>query len=152
VRNRYRATYMEKNLEKAIPFLMVFDLTHSLEFYVAGLGFEIKREWKPAERIEWCLLEREGVSLMLQEYRPGFAPTERQGVGVSIFIVCRDALKLYTEFQQQGLSPEEPFVGNSMWVVSLNDPDGYRLNFESGTHLEEGTMYSAWVKTFFKGL
>jgi hypothetical protein len=30
-------------------------------------------------------------------------------------------------------------VGNGLWVVSLTDPDGYRLDFESPTDAPEGT-------------
>jgi lactoylglutathione lyase len=31
-------------------------------------------------------------------------------------------------------------------VVAFNDPDGFRLDFESPTDVEEETMYSDWVK------
>ena len=30
-----------------------------------------------------------------------------------------------------------------MWVFSVTDPDGYRLEFESPTDVPEGTEYSA---------
>jgi len=33
----------------------------------------------------------------------------------------------------RGLSPEEPFVENHMWVVVLYDPAGCRIEFESNT-------------------
>jgi hypothetical protein len=39
----------------------------------------------------------------------------------------------------RGLTPSRPFVGNGLWVVSLTDPDGYRLDFESPTDAPEGT-------------
>jgi hypothetical protein len=32
-----------------------------------------------------------------------------------------------------------PFVSNAMWMTSLADPDGYRLEFESQTDVPEGT-------------
>ncbi len=35
-----------------------------------------------------------------------------------------------------------PFVGNRMWVTSLRDPDGYRLEFESSTDTPEETVFS----------
>jgi hypothetical protein len=31
-------------------------------------------------------------------------------------------------------------------VVSLRDPDGYKLSFESPTDVPEGTTYQAWNK------
>jgi len=35
----------------------------------------------------------------------------------------------------------KPFVGNGMWVISLRDPDGYDLHFESSTNVPEETLY-----------
>jgi hypothetical protein len=29
-----------------------------------------------------------------------------------------------------------------MWVTSLSDPDGYRIDFESDTDVPEGTQFS----------
>jgi lactoylglutathione lyase len=133
------------NLKQAVPFFMVTDIDRSIEFYVKGLGFEIKLDWKPKGRIEWCSIEREGVTLMLQEYREEFRPKEKLGIGVSICFICQDALQLYTEFKNKGLTPAEPFVGNKMWVTSLRDPDDYKLDFESSTDVAEDTKYADWI-------
>lgn len=133
-----------KNLKQAVPFFMVTSMMKSMEFYVGGLGFEAKIEWKPNGPTEWCWLERDGVAVMLQEYREGFLPTAPLGTGTSVCFVCRDALKLYGEFLQRNLAPEEPFVGNGMWVVPIRDPDGYELVFESLTDIPEETRYSDW--------
>lgn len=133
------------NLKQAIPFFMVTNIDRSIGFYVQQLGFEIKLDWKPAGRIEWCSLEREGVAIMLQEYRAGLRPEGKLGQGVSICVICADALALYNEFLKKGLQPAEPFVGNNMWVVSLTDPDGYRLDFESVTEVPEETTYTHWM-------
>ena len=70
-------------------------------------------------------------------------PTEPQGKGVSLMVMCQDALALYEEFLSRGLKPEAPFVGNGMWVVGLNDPDGFRTEFESFTDVPEGTVLAA---------
>jgi len=135
------------NLKQAVPFFMVNDIDRSLEFYTKGLGFEVKIDWRPEWKIEWCWLEREGVAIMLQEYREGFKPNEKLGQGVSVCIMCNDALTLYKEFLQTGLSPQEPFVGNNLWVVQLKDPDGYKIHFESPTDVPEETKYSEWIKS-----
>ena len=45
-------------------------------------------------------------------------------------------------FRSRRLDASEPFVGNSMWVTGLGDPDGYRLDFESPTNLPEDTRLS----------
>jgi hypothetical protein len=31
--------------------------------------------------------------------------------------------------------------------VGLSDPDGYKIYFESPTEVQEGTLYSDWLKT-----
>ena len=138
----------EPNLKQAVPFFMVTNIDKSLDFYTKGLGFEIKIDWRPQGKIEWCWLERDGVALMLQEYRKEFLPKEKFGVGVSICFMCNDALALYKEFLQTGLSPREPFVGNKLWVVQLIDPDGYIICFESPTDVPEEISYSEWIKEF----
>ena len=125
---------------------MVTNIDNSLEFYTKGVGFEVKIDWRPKGKIEWCWLERDGVALMLQEYREGFKPKEKPGVGVSICFMCNDAIALYKEFLQNGSSPQEPFVGNNLWVVQLTDPDGYSICFESPTNVPEETKYSEWIK------
>ena len=135
------------NLKQAVPFFMVTSIVRSLDFYVKGLGFEIKMEWKPEGRLEWCWLERDGVALMPQMYRAERLPTEKLGIGFSVCFMCNDALALYKEFLHTGLSPEEPFVGNNLWDVQLTDPDGYNIHFESPTDVPEETKYSEWKKS-----
>lgn len=123
---------------------MVTDIDSSLEFYEKGLGFKVKIDWRPNGRIEWCWVERDGVAIMLQEYRKEFVPQEKLGTGFSVCIMCSDALALYQEFKKKGLSPQEPFVGNNLWVVNVTDPDGYKISFESATEVPEETIYSEW--------
>lgn len=120
----------------------------SLHFYVDKLGFTITNKWTPEDKIEWCWLQRDSVSLMLQELRnkEQFVVAEK-GKGVSICFQCKDSLLLYHEFIKKDVEIKEPFVGNSMWVVAFTDPDGYSLNFESPTDVAEETTYSDWVKT-----
>jgi lactoylglutathione lyase len=134
-----------QNLKLAVPFFMVTNIGTSIEYYVKGLGFQLKIDWRPKGRIEWCWLERGGVALMLQEYHKEWLPKEKLGQGVSICFICEDALELYHEFLKKGLKPTEPFVGNKMWVTSLKDPDGYSLDFESNTDVTEETKYSDWI-------
>jgi lactoylglutathione lyase len=131
------------NIKQAIPFFMVTNMDSSLHFYVDGLGFTLKNTWTPRGKIEWCWLEREGVALMLQEYREGNPHTNSvKGAGISICFQCTDSLALYNEFISKGLTPKEPFVGNQMWDVGLTDPDGYSLHFESPTDIPEETKHS----------
>lgn len=136
------------NIRLAVPFFMVRDMETSLKFYMEGLGFTMANKWVPRGKIEWCWLQRDDVSLMLQE--PGdqqkFDQQGRKGHRVSICFQCADALALYHEFRSRGIDIREPFVRNNMWVVGFNDPDGYCLDFESPTNVPEETTYSDWIK------
>lgn len=144
---------MSANVKQAIPFFGVTDMESSLRFYVAALGFTMKRHWVPAGdehypsdgRIRWCSLELGDVTIMLQEFMPHLRPMGALGTGASVSFMCEDALALYREFKSRGVHPRSrPSVGNGMWVVPLVDPDGYRIEFSSPTdapeesELEEG--------------
>jgi catechol 2,3-dioxygenase-like lactoylglutathione lyase family enzyme len=134
------------NLTQVVPFLGVTDMERSLSFYLDGLGFTLKNKWEPEGRIRWCWLTRGGASLMLQEYvkegHGGRRPEGVLGQGVNLCFQCEDAVALYHEFRSRSLEPTEPFVGNNMWVTSLRDPDGYRVEFESATDAPEETKLS----------
>jgi lactoylglutathione lyase len=134
------------NIKQAVPFFWVSEIDQSLRYYVDGLGFKMTREWNSDGKLRWCLLERGGAALMLQEFwkegRHANLPTEKLGVGVSICFICEDALALYREFTSRAIQASKPFVGNGMWVTSLSDPDGYQIMFESFTDAPEETEYS----------
>lgn len=140
-------TSIRVNVKQAVPFFGVTDLEASLKFYVEGLGFTMKLSWvpehpedQPSGKIRWCWLELGEAALMLQEFLPERRPSEPLGTGASICFMCDDALALYREFKSRGIHPiTRPFVGNRLWVVSLRDPDGYRIDFESPTDAPEET-------------
>lgn len=134
------------NVKQAVPFFNVTDMEASMRFYVDGLGFVPTIKWEPEGRLRWCWLELGSAAIMLQQYwrdgRPGGAPPGPLGQGVSICFMCADALAIYRELTSRGVAATRPFVGNGLWVTSVTDPDGYRLEFESPTDVEEGTEYS----------
>jgi len=139
------------NLTQVVPFLGVTDMERSLRFYLDGLGFVMKNKWEPEGKIRWCWLTRGGASIMLQEFveggHGGSRPEGILGQGVNLCFQCEDALALYREFRSRNRDPSEPFVGNSMWVTSLRDPDGYRVEFESITDVPEETKLSEFEAT-----
>ncbi|MBS1533077.1 MAG: VOC family protein [Bacteroidetes bacterium] len=142
---------MEPNIQYCANLLMVSNMDTSLKFYTDGLGFKILNTWTPRGTIEWCWLQREGGPLMLQEARiteaKPYLMGDRPGAGVSLWFQCKDSLVLYHEFKAKGIDVNEPFVGNGLWDVSLRDPDGYNLHFESPTDVPEETKYSDWLKS-----
>ena len=137
------------NVRQAVPFFGVKDIAASLRFYVEGLGFTMKMQWTPEGNLRWCWLELGHAALMLQQYwqgdKPGGWPDGPFGQGVSICFMCRDAVAIYHDATARGLQASVPFVGNNLWVTSLTDPDGYRIDFESPTDVPEGTVYSDTV-------
>lgn len=145
----------QKNIQFCANLFMVSDMEVSMKFYVDGLGFSVLNTWTPHGKIEWCWLQREGGPLMLQEFRTSATKSylmgDKPGTGVSVWFQCRDSLALYHEFVTKGLPVNEPFVGNGLWDVSLKDPDGYSLHFESRTDVPEETTYSEWMKGEAKG-
>jgi lactoylglutathione lyase len=78
----------------------------------------------------------------LKEGHDAWKPQGKLGEGVSICFLCEDALAIYREVTSRGVRVSRPFVGNGMWVTSLLDPDGYKLDFESITDMPEDTEYS----------
>ena len=134
----------EPNVKQAVPFFMVASMEASLRFYVDGVGFRMTKKWIDEGTLRWCWLEHGEAALMLQETRKdghgSFAPSGAVGEGVTICFLCDDALAIYREVRSRGLEPSRPFVGNGLWVTSLRDPDGYRLDFESPTDVPEETV------------
>lgn len=137
----------EPNLQQAVPFFAVSNMESSLRFYVDGLGFEVSDKWIDEGTVRWCRLQRGGAAVMLQDFRRdrgnSWSPDGPLGLGVSIQFICDDALSIYREIAARGLTPSRPCVGNGMWVTSLRDPDGYRVEFESQTDLPEDTWFDA---------
>jgi catechol 2,3-dioxygenase-like lactoylglutathione lyase family enzyme len=139
-------TKTEANVKQAVPFFGVSNIEASVRYYVDGLGFKMTKQWVDAGKLRWCLLEHGAAALMLQEFwkegNHANVPTGKLGVGVSICFVCEDAPAIYREVISRGIQASRPFVGNGMWVTSLSDPDGYRLDFESYTDVPEETEYA----------
>ena len=136
----------ESNVKQAVPFFLVSNIEASVRYYVGGLGFEMTKNWMPDGRLRWCWLQHGDAAIMLQEFwKEGphtNVPEEKLGVGVSICFVCQDALAIYRDVTSRGIAASRPFVGNGMWVTSLTDPDGYRIDFESNTDVPEDTVLS----------
>jgi len=146
-------TKTETNVQQAVPFFRVSSMEASLRFYVDGLGFEMTKKWTPDGdgKVRWCWLQLGDAALMLQEFRKDHHPNSgrpegKLGVGVSVCFQCKDALAIYREITARGVAAKRPFVGNAMWVTMVEDPDGYKLEFESFTDVPEETVYSEDAK------
>lgn len=141
---------IKTNIKQAVPFFRVSNIKNSLSYYIDGLGFEITHKWINEGKLEWCSIKNGDASLMLQEFsnygHHTFNFKGKLGEGVSICFICENALAIYKEITSNGIKTSEPFVGNGMWVISLSDPDGYLIEFESPTNIPEGTTLSELAK------
>ena len=131
------------NVQQVVPLFLVSSMEHSRAFYEGGLGFTMTNRWIDEGVLRWCWLQLGGAAVMLQEMKEGHpARKERLGLGVSMNFTCADAPLLYRQLRERGIEVQRPFVGNGMWVVSVKDPDGYDLHFQSITSVPEETEYS----------
>ena len=128
---------MPFHVKQAVPFFGVTNIEASSRWYIDRLGFTMKYSWTPEGTLRWCWLQQGDAALMLQEFSE--VPEGKLGTGVSICFICDDAIALYREVKARGVDAQRPFVGNGMWVTSMQDPDGYRLEFESVTDAPEET-------------
>ena len=139
-------TKTETIVKQAVPFFRVSNMEESVRYYVGGLGFEMTKKWIDEGKLRWCWLQLGGAALMLQEFRKeghdSWVPAGKVGQGVSICFICEDALAIYRAVTLRGINASRPFVGNGLWVTSLSDPDGYKIDFESYTDVPEETVYS----------
>ena len=135
----------QSNVKEAVPFFAVSNMEVSLQFYMQGLGFEMRNKWIDEGKLRWCWLQLGGAAIMLQEYRKeghdSWLPSCKLGEGVSINFICEDAVAIYKDLIAKELPASRPFVGNNMWVTEIADPDGYRLLFESNTEVPEETVF-----------
>ena len=133
-------------VKEVVPFFAVKEMRESLEFYVGGLGFEVDAQWVDEGVLRWCRLQIDGAGLMLQQFRTEGHDarefSENKGEGVSLCFFCDDAVRYYRKVSERGVDATEPAVGNGLWVTSVVDPDGYRLDFQSRTEVAEGMKLS----------
>lgn len=135
-------------VNEVVPFLAVKDLAKSLAFYVGGLGFTKTDEWVDEDIPRWCRLKIGKAGLMLQQF-PTEGPEARKygdfkGEGVIFCFFCDDAVAFYRAVKSRKVHASEPTVGNGLWVTRVQDPDGYRLDFQSPTDVAEDTKLSAF--------
>jgi lactoylglutathione lyase len=133
-------------VNEVVPFFAVKDMNKSLAFYVDGLGFEMKHKWEKDGSIQWCRLQIGNAGLMLQQFKTENHDSRKfsdnRGEGVSLFFSCDDAVAFYRSTSKRGVSAKDPQVGNGSWVMSVKDPDGYALSFQSPTDVAEETKLS----------
>jgi len=127
------------DLRGLCPLLQVFDMPASVRFYREHLGFELKQHSPMVEAPEpyfhWCLLERDGIQLMLNTaYDAGERPDApdpqrvRWHDDVCLYFGCPDVDQAYERLKAQGLALNPPKTAPyGMRQLNLTDPDGYHI-------------------------
>jgi lactoylglutathione lyase len=141
-------TSTQPNVQQAVPFFRGKNIAESIRYYVDGLGFQMTNKWIDEGELRGSWLQLGGAARMLQEIRRERLDSElaagKLGEGVSICFQCQDALETCRDVKSRGIQTAEPFVGNNMWVVTLADPDGYKIEFASPTDVPEDAKFSEW--------
>lgn len=120
-------------LEGLCPLLQVFDMPASLGFYCGVLGFELVQCAPSQEAIDWCLLRRDGMELMLNtRYERAQRPAQAEAAAMAahadtaLYIGCRDLDAAYRWLCVHGMDADAPVVAPyGMKQLYLRDPDGY---------------------------
>ena len=127
-----KLTAPAQNVRAAMPLLYVADIERSRAFYCDQLGFTLTNRWDADGRLNWCQLEMEGATIMLQLAEPSDLGSLRNGHGdVALFFLCEDVDDLHEQFTGRGVDAAPPTVAfYGMRQLSVRDPDGRELCFE----------------------
>jgi catechol 2,3-dioxygenase-like lactoylglutathione lyase family enzyme len=123
-----------------VPLLQVFDMPTSIAFYRDVLGFDVTNTSNAAvgDHVDWILLARSGVELMLNtayesDARPPAPDRARLAAhtDTTLYFSAPDVDAVYTHLRAHGVPATAPKVAPyGMKQVYLTDPDGYNLCFQ----------------------
>lgn len=135
------------NLSGLVPLIQVFDMPAALAFYRDGLGFEVEMASPEVETPEghfshWMMLKSGHARLMLNTaYDSGERPREPDPARAAahgdtiLYIGCEDVEAVSAELDAKGIAHEAPHTTPyGMRQLSLADPDGYRIVFQTWAH------------------
>jgi glyoxylase I family protein len=125
------------NLQGMAPYLQVYDMPVSLQFYRDVLGFTVTQSSGEGDDVDWVLLQLNEITLMLntayeKQNRPEAWDLDRwKGhKDVTLYFGCPDVDGTYTQLLQRGIELKKPVITGYGWkALNLSDPDGYRLCF-----------------------
>lgn len=126
---------MIPTLEGFAPLLQVFDMPRSLAFYRDVLGFTVAARSEPGDNLDWVLLRRDGIELMLntmyeRDRRPAAPPPDRTAAhrDTGLYFGCRDLEAACAHLRACGVDATSPATAPyGMRQVWARDPDGYQI-------------------------
>ena len=131
-------------LEAVAPLFYVSDVHNSATYYRNALGFSFEKIW--GEPPCFCMVERDGLTIMLQQNDHPRRPNGSDREWDAYFWVV-DADRLFEEIKARGATIAyaptfQAYYGNQEFAVT--DPDGYLIAFGHNVALkkkrESGTV------------
>lgn len=119
------------------PYIEVFDMPTSLQFYRDILGFTVTQSSGTGDDVDWVLLQLGDIYLMLntayeKEHRPAQPDSTHTKAHqhTAFFFNCPDTDAMYTYLTSKGITAKAPFTTGYGWkAITLKDPDGYAIWF-----------------------
>ena len=119
------------------PYIEVFDMPASLQFYRDILGFQVSQSSGTGDDVDWVLLQLDDIYLMLntayeKEHRPTQPDINRTKLhqDTAFFFGCPDTDAMYNYLSSKGLTVKAPFITGYGWkAITLKDSDGYAIWF-----------------------
>lgn len=126
---------MAARLTQIAPLLNVEDVETSLAFYRDRLNFRIAESRGGFGEIHWCLLQRDGASIVLNRNDHGDrgARLARHTWGdVVLYVFCTNAQSEWADLQEAGVEVGDiDRTEDGMDEFLVRDPDGYVIVFGS---------------------
>jgi catechol 2,3-dioxygenase-like lactoylglutathione lyase family enzyme len=127
------------------PLLSVFDMPTSLEFYRGILGFEVVADSGQGDNSGWVMLEKSGVSLMLNtayddDERPEAPNPTHKAIHheTCLYFDCPDPNAAYQFLKSKHVELNPPKIAPyGMNQLYVSDPDGYNLCFQWPANSEQ---------------
>ena len=129
---------MAIDIQGMAPLLQVFDMPTAIRFYRDILNFEVAGKSGPGEDVDWALLRRNDIQLMLNtayesHERPPAPDPARVAAhdDAALYFSCPNLDEAYAHLRTHGLDVKPPETRPyGMRQVYVSDPDGYNLCFQ----------------------
>jgi Lactoylglutathione lyase and related lyases len=116
-----------------IPSITVNDLERSRKFYVEGLGFTLKDEWKDDKGVVNGLMlsagsDANGLGVAQDDFKKG--RDRAKGIGTRLWIETDQDIEAIAKNLKAAGFPLESEAGKLPWGpmgFMVSDPDGYKL-------------------------
>lgn len=121
------------NASSLIPSITVNDLARSRKFYVDGLGFSIKDEWKDDKGVVSGLMlsagsDAHGLGIAQDDFKKG--RDRAKGIGTRLWIETKQDIETIGKNLKAAGFPLDSEPGKLPWGPMgflVTDPDGFKL-------------------------